>query len=61
MERIRRKLLSCQSNDDTIDGTSDHFNCHFDRNFELRPNNNTNHEEKRQVRNWRYHLTNDHL
>lgn len=66
MERVRNKLMNCQSNDDTIDGTtaSDHFNFNykFDRNFEMRPNNNlANEEEKRQVRNWRYHLTNDHF
>lgn len=64
VQRIRNKLHSCRSDRDTIDGitASSNFDYKFDRNFEMRPNNNMSHrEEKIQIRNWRYHLTNDHF
>lgn len=64
VQRVRIKLLNYRSDRDTIDAvtTTANFDYRFDRNFEMRPNHNfSHHEEKSQVRNWRYHLTNDHF
>lgn len=63
VQRMRVKLFKCRPNRDTIDAVtvSEQFNYRFDRNFEMRPNQNLHYEEKSQVRNWRYHLTNDHF
>lgn len=63
MQRIRNKFRS-QSDRDTVDGVtaSTNFDYRFDRNSVMRPNHSIPHqEEKIQIRNWRYHLTNDHF
>lgn len=71
VQRVRNKLVKCTdgSDRDTVDGitTTANFDYRFDRNFEMRPNHNLSqqqqqhHDEKIQIRNWRYHLTNDHF
>lgn len=65
VERVRIKFLNCRSDHDTVDAVTAtaNFDYRFDRNFEMRPNhiNLSHHDDKTQVRNWRYHLTNDHF
>lgn len=64
VQRIRNKLHNCQSDRDSIDETivPSNFDYKFDRNFEMRVNNNISpREDKTQIRNWRYHLTSDHF
>lgn len=64
VERVRIKFLNCRSDHDTVDAVTAtaNFDYRFDRNFEMRPNHNLAHDDdKTQVRNWRYHLTNDHF
>lgn len=64
VQRVRIKLLNCRADRDTVDTVTAtaNFDYRFDRNFEMRPNHNLSlYGEKSQVRNWRYHLTNDHF
>lgn len=61
MQRLRIKLFNYRSDRDTVDGINAY---RFDRNFEMRPNHNLSHqpeEKSHTVRNWRYHLTNNHF
>lgn len=64
VQRVHGKLLNCTSDRDSVDATttSANFDYRFDRNFEMRPNQqHMTNEQKFHVRNWRYHLTNEHF
>lgn len=67
LQRLRGKTINKRNSfdaSDTIDAPKiPTIDYKFDRNFEMRTNTNIFHpfEEKVQVRNWRYHLTNDHF
>lgn len=61
IQRVHNALFSCHLNNDKIDRANTAENFKSDFNVEIESQCDSLYAEKPQVRNWRYHLTSDHL